>query len=925
MAAESYIDGINRQDPNAVIAALVAGNNAPGSNPNLPLGATRFVNLANVTNASQITGSAQAFVSRFQIVDHHANDSTGFSATLMQERGTNNFTLSFRSLEYQDQAQGGDWERDGQGGAAGEIAGAGFALGQLVSMERYYQELKNSGALPAGAVLNVTGYSLGGHLATVFTELHSNEINHTYIFNGAGIGQVGGVTPVLTEEIRIKQLIDAMDAKFMEFDPTGNLTRSGSPANVQTLSWYQPAVIEVAGQFQTTGTASLPGGVTRTDGAFAKITQLFGHATSGVDTEVVANSGVHGPVTPILIEGQPLLEGLNQQRELQYGNSHSITLLVDSLALQELFQKIDPNLTQAQMETIFKASSDAKAGIFGQTHVAEGDTLELALDALRRVFLGNQVPPTDFNDNAGGFGDVGFRNQFYTHLQEVRAALNGQTYQVASLVGQPIETIKGNALLPGATGTAFRYALKELNPIAVIGANYDQFHNPGDLDLFNPETGNGALTREYLADRASFLGRKLELNTNNGPGLVDQLNGIHWKDYASDYEINPGAIFSRTPREYLFGGHGDDMLTGNIFADRLYGGDGEDTIEGNASNDYIEGNDGNDVLLSGGSGKDIIFGGQGDDTLDGGSGNDILDGGLDNDILKGGTGLDTYFYRTGQGLDRIVDADKVGAIIFDNQTLVGGIRRQGAPADTYLSPDGQFTFVKSGANLVINTTLTIENFDFQTGALGINLADAGNLADSAGPVIDYNNGQPTLRYDGDATANHPTFTAAANHDVYGYGGNDVLSLSTSSALFNHQLFGGDDDDELSGGAGQDRLFGDDGLDVLFGGAGDDVLDGGAGDDLLNGGVGQDVLSGGLDNDSLRGDSGDDVLVGGEGADLMFGDDRQMDPTRPIGKDYLDGGAGDDWLFGGLGDDVLVGGTVRQHSCLTPFSMERMAA
>jgi len=181
--------------------------------------------------------------------------------------------------------------------------------------------------------------------------------------------------------------------------------------------------------------------------------------------------------------------------------------------------------------------------------------------------------------------------------------------------------------------------------------------------------------------------------------------------------------------------------------------------------------------------------------------------------------------------------------------------------------------------------------------------------------IDFNNGQPTLRYDGDATANHPVFTAAANHDVYGYGGNDVLTLSTSSALFNHQLFGGDDDDELSGGAGQDQLFGDAGLDVLFGGAGNDVLDGGTGDDLLNGGVGQDVLSGGLDNDSLRGDSGDDVLVGGKGDDLMFGDDRQLDPTRPIGKDYLDGGAGADWLFGGLGDDVLVG-------ALSPFSMEK---
>ncbi len=357
VAAESYLDDIDITNPTQVADALVRGNNRQ----NFPEGGfTRLVQT-----------QAQQFTQRYQIIDQHANDATGFSATLIKDLSDptgKTFTLSFRSLEYQNQAQGGDYERDGQGGAAGEIAGAGFALGQLVSMERYYQELKaNPLKLPPGAILNVTGYSLGGHLATVFTELHTADVQHTYIFNGAGIGRVGGVTPVLTEEIRIKQLIDAMDAKFVEFDPTGNLTRSGSTANVQTLSWYQPAVIQVAGQFQTTGTVSLPGGVTRTDGAFAKITQLFGHATTGVDVEIVANSGVHGPVSQILIESQPLLEGLNQQRELQYGNSHSITLIVDSLAVQELFQSVDPMLTQAQIEAIFKAASDATAAVIAQT------------------------------------------------------------------------------------------------------------------------------------------------------------------------------------------------------------------------------------------------------------------------------------------------------------------------------------------------------------------------------------------------------------------------------------------------------------------------------------------------------------------------------------------------------------------------------
>ncbi|MFO0707319.1 MAG: hypothetical protein U0412_10760 [Nitrospira sp.] len=80
----------------------------------------------------------------------------------------------------------------------------------------------------------------------------------------------------------------------------------------------------------------------------------------------------------------------------------------------------------------------------------------------------------------------------------------------------------------------------------------------------------------------------------------------------------------------------------------------------------------------------------------------------------------------------------------------------------------------------------------------IALADTGDLVDNAGPVINYNNGQSTITYDGDAADNAPTLTTAANHIVHGFG-NDILNLEASSAAFNHQIFGGDGHDELHGG------------------------------------------------------------------------------------------------------------------------------
>jgi hypothetical protein len=184
MAAESYLDGFAFSNTNELIRRLQFGNNNQpvlGIDPNPDLSP----NLQGATRFAQI--QAVEFTQRYDIVSHHASDATGFSATLMKDTTTNTYTLSFRSLEYQNQVDGGDWERDGLSGAAGEIAGTGFALAQLVSMERYYRELKaDPNKLPSGAILNVTGYSLGGHLATVFTQLHANDVTATYTFNGAG-------------------------------------------------------------------------------------------------------------------------------------------------------------------------------------------------------------------------------------------------------------------------------------------------------------------------------------------------------------------------------------------------------------------------------------------------------------------------------------------------------------------------------------------------------------------------------------------------------------------------------------------------------------------------------------------------------------------------------------------------------------------
>ena len=892
MAAESYLN-----DSGGLLTQLTRGNNRFGFDPPTgPLpGATRFTNVL-----------ADRFIARYDIVDHHASDATGFSATLMKDLTTGQYTLSFRSLEYQNQVDGGDWERDGLPGAAGEIAGTGFALAQLVSMERYYRELKISGILPQNAMLNVTGYSLGGHLATVFTQLHANDVTATYTFNGAGRGGINGGTSGLSETERIQEMLQFAEEQMLNWDSTGDVFRSGNGGNIYDEQWYEGVWGQTVFQFRPTSSFLPPGQIGLAPG-FEKITQLVGQATHN-DQPFVANSGIHARPTTIFIEDQPNVDGSGGLfgQSGSFGTTHSITLLVDSLALMELFQQVDGTLTQTTIEGIFAAaSSQTGSGVVGFAGLAEGNSLENALDAVRRVFDPNAAS-TPSGRQTGDFGSLAFRNQFYTNINQVKNLVASGLFSIDSLVDMSSGSIASQARNNSSDGMAYRYALQELIPLAIRGVDYGALHNDGPadsrpLDLYDAQTGQGTWTALALSDRAGLLAKRLQFNLNNGGTTPAD---THYLDVQTEFEV--GDISSTN--EMIFGDDRvGDVLVGHAGDDHLYGRDGADTIEGNEGRDYIEGGLGNDPRLSGGAGNDIILGQQGDDQLYGEADHDRLNGGLGNDFLDGGTGRDTYFYRTGQGNDRIVDADKIGTVVFDNQALVGGIRREGAPVNTYTSHDGQFTYVKSGMNLIINNTLTIENFDFTNGALGIKLADTGDLASPDLPV----QGPVTRIWTG--TAGEDDLGAVPfqdNHFITGGFGNDYIDGWTGD----DQLYGEGDNDFIFGGQGRDALYGGDGLDRLEGDGTTNALPAAGG--VVLGLPDQDYLDGGAGDDVLLGYDYGDVLLGGDGEDQLLGDDYpallgfgypEAPGGRPVGEDYLDGGIGVDLLFGGLGDDRLLGG------------------
>jgi Ca2+-binding RTX toxin-like protein len=142
------------------------------------------------------------------VVEHISNTETGFSGTLFKRVKADAVTgepagtcvLSFRSTEFLDDAA-----RDNEATNYQEINKLGFAFGQISDMEKWYGEIKTKITGP----LSVTGYSLGGHLATAFNLLHPGVATEVVTFNGAGVGKIGTADNTLAgAQGKLREMVD---------------------------------------------------------------------------------------------------------------------------------------------------------------------------------------------------------------------------------------------------------------------------------------------------------------------------------------------------------------------------------------------------------------------------------------------------------------------------------------------------------------------------------------------------------------------------------------------------------------------------------------------------------------------------------------------------------------------------------------------
>ncbi len=475
-------------------------------------------------------------------------------------------------------------------------------------------------------------------------------------------------------------------------------------------------------------------------------------------------------------------------------------------------------------------------------------------------------------------------------------------------------------------------------------ALYNQHNANGELDLYDPSTGKGDITIEWINDRAAMLVAVNNARTNDRVDRFERLfsysgetvyasidtlgESIEFVPYFDPEELEQG-----DRQRVVFGNDAANLLTGGALNDSLYGGLGPDVLGGGEGRDYLEGSAGEDMLLGGG-------------------GDDTLLGGADNDTLLGGIGHDTYIVRQGDGVDTIIDERegpdnrKLGSIQFLAQTFDENstITQVSQDISNLFEDAGTgIRFIVAGkpdiaSQLVIfkpgeEEGLVIQ--DFLNGDFGIeipnSLPDPNPTTDINGTAASDNSGSAQPGATGSLIATAPY------EILYGFEGNDHIVVGFQG----NEAYGGTGRDFITNGVGDQKLYGESGEDILIASDGNDELYGGLDNDVLLGGNDDDYIEGNEGDDFIDGGAGSDVIVGGTGRDFILGGGELVvdiqpgqldDPNVPAygvsypngeillsgvsgsyfsandGANTIDAGAGDDTVYGGVAEDHVKGGT-----------------
>ena len=388
------------------------------------------------------------------------------------------------------------------------------------------------------------------------------------------------------------------------------------------------------------------------------------------------------------------------------------------------------------------------------------------------------------------------------------------------------------------------------------------------------------------------------------------------------------------PKANLFGGIGNDTITGGSGGDQLFGQAGNDTVLGKGGLDFVFGGSENDTL-TGGDADDQVFGESGNDRM-------IWNPGDDTDLNEGGAGDDIVEVNGGGGAEQFTATANGTRVRFDRVDPAPFSIDIGTSENLVLNANGGDDRFSATGNLAALIQITVDGgtgADTILGSNGIDLLRGGDGDDfvdgqqgndvaflgAGADVFQWDPGDGSDTVEGQSERDKLLFNGSGGAEIFNASanggrvlftrnlGNIVMDLDDVEAVDLNTL--GNTDTTIA-----NDLTGTDLVELNVNQAG--TIGGTAGDGaadvvIVNGTNGNDVVDviGAGTSVSVLGLPARVNVAESEGANDSFvvnalgGADGVTATTLPAGviKLTIDGGAGDDSLLGSQAADVFLGG------------------